>query len=334
MLEGAKPIGGKALLRNVRIGKMDNPTRKIELRLGTRASLLALQQANWVKKRVEDLNPEVTVTLVHIKTTGDKLDFPLFKVGGKGLFVKEIEEALARKEVDLAVHSAKDLPAVIPEGLDLIAFPEREDPRDALVSRDEKRFGEIRERGKVGTGSLRRQAQLLNLRPDLEVVPFRGNLDTRLRKLTALDLDAVILASAGLHRMGWEDRISEFFDPKTMVPAIGQGALAIETREEDERVRKVVEPLNHLATQISVLAERAFLQRLGGGCQVPVAGYARIESGKLILTGLVAGVDGRKVVRGKEEGPPEKNKELGERLAGDLLQRGAGEILQEVYKKA
>jgi len=313
---------------------MDKPTRKIELRLGTRASLLALQQANWVKTRVEDLNPEVTVTLVHIKTTGDKLDFPLFKVGGKGLFVKEIEEALARKEVDLAVHSAKDLPAVIPEGLDLIAFPEREDPRDALVSPGKKRFGEIRGGGRVGTGSLRRQAQLLNLRPDLEVVPLRGNLDTRLKKLTALDLDAVILAYAGLHRMGWEDRISEFFDPEMMVPAIGQGALAIESREGDERVRKVVEPLNHLATQISVLAERAFLQRLGGGCQVPVAGYARIESGTLIMTGLVAGVDGRKVVRGKEEGPLEKNQELGDRLAGNLLQRGAGEILQEVYKKA
>jgi len=313
---------------------MDKPTRKIELRLGTRASLLALQQANWVKKRVEDLNPEVTVTLVHIKTTGDKLDFPLFKVGGKGLFVKEIEEALARKEVDLAVHSAKDLPAVIPEGLDLIAFPEREDPRDALVSPGKKGFEEIRGGGRVGTGSLRRQAQLLNLRPDLEVVPLRGNLDTRLKKLTALDLDAVILASAGLHRMGWEDRVSEFFDPEMMVPAIGQGALAIESREEDERARKVVEPLNHLATQISVLAERAFLRRLGGGCQVPVAGYARIESGTLLLTGLVAAVDGRKVVRGKEAGPLEKNEELGERLAGDLLQRGAGEILQEVYKKA
>ena len=312
---------------------MDKPTRKIELRLGTRASLLALQQAHWVKKRVEDLNPEVTVTLVHIKTTGDKLDFPLFKAGGKGLFVKEIEEALARKEVDLAVHSAKDLPAVIPEGLEVIAFPKREDPRDALVSPGKKRFGEIRVGGRVGTGSLRRQAQLLNLRPDLEVVPLRGNLDTRLKKLAAQDLDAVILASAGLHRMGWEDRISEFFDPEMMVPAIGQGALAIESREEDERVRQVVEPLNHLATQISVLAERAFLQRLGGGCQVPVAGYARIESGTLLLTGLVAGVDGRKVVRGKEVGPPEKNKELGERLAGNLLQRGAGEILQEVYKK-
>ncbi len=313
---------------------MDKPKGKIELRLGTRASLLALQQANWVKRRIEDLDPEITVTLVHIKTTGDKLDIPLFKVGGKGLFVKEIEEALARKEVDLAVHSAKDLPAVVREGLALRAFPEREDPRDALVSQGGKRFEEIPPGGKVGTGSLRRQAQLLSLRPDLEIVPLRGNLDTRLRKLTTLGLEGVILASAGLHRMGWEGRISEFFHPETMVPAIGQGALAVETREEDERVRKVVEMLNHPATQMSVLAERAFLQRLGGGCQVPVAGYARIESGRLILTGLVAGVDGRKVVRGKEEGPLEKNKELGERLAGDLLQRGAGEILREVYKKA
>jgi hydroxymethylbilane synthase len=175
---------------------------------------------------------------------------------------------------------------------------------------------------------------LLNLRPDLKVIPLRGNLDTRLRKLTAMNLDAVILASAGLHRMGWEDRISDFFDPEIMIPAIGQGALAIETRKEDERVQKVVEPLNHLPTRIAVLAERAFLQRLGGGCQVPVAGYARIEPDKLLLTGLVAGVDGRRLVKGKMEGPLEKNKELGERLAGDLLQRGAGEILQEVYKKA
>jgi hydroxymethylbilane synthase len=216
----------------------------------------------------------------------------------------------------------------------LIAFPEREDPRDALVSRDGKRFGEIRKGGKVGTGSLRRQAQLLNLRPDLEVVPIRGNLDTRLKKLASLDLDAVILASAGLRRMGWEERIADFFDPETMVPAIGQGALAIETREEDDRVRKVVEALDHLPTRIAVLAERAFLQRLGGGCQVPVAGHARIEPQKLLLTGLVAGVDGRRVVRGKMEGPPERNKELGERLAADLLERGAGEILQEVYQKA
>src|SRR5512139_476755 len=206
---------------------MKDRSRKIELRLGTRASLLALQQAHWVKKRVEELNPEITVTLVHIKTAGDKLDFPLFQVGGKGLFVKEIEEALARKEIDLAVHSAKDLPAVIPEGLTLTAFPEREDPRDALVSQGGKRFEEVPQGGKIGTGSLRRKAQLLNLRPDLEVVPLRGNLDTRLKKLMALNLDGVILAAAGLRRMNWEGQVSEFFDPEMLVPAIGQGALAV-----------------------------------------------------------------------------------------------------------
>lgn len=305
----------------------------MELRLGTRASLLARQQAQWVKKRVEELNPEITVTLVNIKTTGDKLDIPLFQVGGKGLFVKEIEEALTRKEIDLAVHSAKDLPAMIPEGLMLTAFPEREDPRDALVSQGGKRFEEIPRGGKVGTGSLRRKAQLLNLRPDLEVVPLRGNLDTRLKKLMAMNLDAVILAAAGLHRMNWEGKVSDFFEPEKMVPAIGQGALAIETREGDERVHRAVAPMNHPPTQISVLAERAFLLRLEGGCQVPIAGLAGIHSEKLVLTGLVAGIDGRRVVRGKVEGPPEKNTDLGVQLAEELLGRGAEEILREVYKR-
>ncbi len=312
---------------------MTHRPNEIELRLGTRASLLALQQAHWVKNRVEELNPEINITLVHIRTTGDKLDIPLFKVGGKGMFVKEIEEALTRKEVDLAVHSAKDLPAVIPEGLTLMAFPEREDPRDALISQRAKRFDEIPPGGKIGTGSLRRKAQLLNLRPDLEIVPLRGNLDTRLKKLTTMNLDAVILAAAGLNRMEWGDRVAEFFDPETMVPAIGQGALAIEAREEDERTRRAVAPLNHPPTRISVLAERAFLQRLEGGCQVPIAGLARISSGKLVLTGLVAGVDGRRMVKGKVEGTLEKNTELGVRLAEELLGRGAEEILREVYKK-
>jgi hydroxymethylbilane synthase len=312
---------------------MKDRSKKIELRLGTRASLLALQQAHWVKKRVEELNPEITVTLVHIKTTGDKLDFPLFQVGGKGLFVKEIEEALIRKEIDLAVHSAKDLPAIIPEGLILMAFPEREDPRDALVSQGGKRFEEIPQGGKIGTGSLRRKAQLLNLRPDLEIVPLRGNLDTRLKKLMTLNLDAVILAAAGLRRMNWEGQVSEFFDPETMVPAIGQGALAVETREGDERVRRAVSPLDHPPTRVSVLAERAFLRRLEGGCQVPIGGLARIRGEKLSLTGLVAGVDGRRVVKGKVEGPLEKNTELGVQLAEDLLGRGAEEILREVYQK-
>jgi hydroxymethylbilane synthase len=312
---------------------MKDRSKKIELRLGTRASLLALQQAHWVKKRVEELNPEITVTLVHIKTTGDRLDFPLFQVGGKGLFVKEIEEALTRKEIDLAVHSAKDLPAIIPEGLILTAFPEREDPRDALVSQGGKRFEEVPQGGKIGTGSLRRKAQLLNLRPDLEIVPLRGNLDTRLKKLMALNLDAVILAAAGLRRMKWEGQVSEFFDPETMVPAIGQGALAVESREGDERVRRAVSPLDHPPTRVSVLAERAFLRRLEGGCQVPIGGLARIRGERLALTGLVAGVDGRRVVKGKVEGPLEKNTELGVQLAEDLLGRGAEEILREVYQK-
>jgi hydroxymethylbilane synthase len=270
---------------------------------------------------------------VHIKTTGDKLDFPLFQVGGKGLFVKEIEEALTRKEIDLAVHSAKDLPAIIPEGLILMAFPEREDPRDALVSQGGKRFEEVLQGGKIGTGSLRRKAQLLNLRPDLEIVPLRGNLDTRLKKLMTLNLDAVILAAAGLRRMNWEGQVSEFFDPETMVPAIGQGALAVETREGDARVRRAVSPLDHPPTRVSVLAERAFLRRLEGGCQVPIGGLARIRGEKLSLTGLVAGVDGRRVVKGKVEGPLEKNTELGVQLAEDLLGRGAEEILREVYQK-
>ncbi len=312
---------------------MIKENKKIELRLGTRASLLALCQANWVKKRLEAQNPAVLVNLVHIKTSGDKIDTPLFKVGGKGLFVKEIEEALLRDEVDLAVHSAKDLPVLIPDGLTLVAFPEREDPRDALLTEDGKRFSEISLAGKVGTGSLRRKAQLLNLRPDLEIIPLRGNLDTRIKKLSSLKLDAIILASAGLRRMCWDARVSEYFDPEVMLPAVGQGVLAIEGRMEDERVHQVVLPLNHLPTQISVLAERAFSRRLGGGCQVPVAGLARVEGEKLIFIGLVAALDGKRVIKGKVEGPVGKNEELGERLAEELLAKGAADILKEVYQK-
>ena len=306
---------------------------KMELRLGTRPSLLAQRQANWVKARVEELYPGVGITLVHIKTEGDRMDIPLFKVGGKGLFVKEIEEALLRGEVDLAVHSAKDLPALIPQGLALMAFPEREDPRDVLISAERKSWREIPPGGKVGTGSLRRQAQLLNLRPDLTIVPLRGNLDTRIKKLATLRLNAVIMASAGLLRMGWEDRVTEYFEPEVMLPAVGQGALAIEGRAGDERVQKVVSPLNHFSTQLAVAAERAFLQRLEGGCQVPIAGLAKVESGKLSLNGLVASSDGRKVIKGKVEGPSLKSEDLGRQLAEELLENGAGDILREGLKR-
>ena len=310
---------------------MGSQVKKIDLRLGTRSSPLALCQANWVKDRVEEHNPSVTVSLVHIRTSGDKIETPLFKVGGKGLFVKEIEDALLRGDVDLAVHSAKDLPAVIPEGLTLLIFPEREDPRDALITENGKRFNDIPPGGKIGTGSLRRQAQLLHLRPDLKIVPLRGNLDTRIGKLSSLQLDGVILASAGLCRMCWEARVAEYFEPELMLPAVGQGVLAIEGRMEDERVRRAVAPLNHIPTQIAFRAERAFLKRLGGGCQVPIAGLGKVEGEKVRLTGLVAGIDGQRVVKGSAEGPFGDEEELGKNLAEELLAKGAEDILEEVY---
>jgi hydroxymethylbilane synthase len=301
-----------------------------ELRLGTRASRLALAQAGWIKKQLEAKNPGVMVRLVHIKTSGDKLDVPLFQVGGKGLFVKEIEEALLQGKVDLAVHSAKDLPAVIPEGLDLVAFPEREDPRDVWIPAYGQSWKEIPPGGKVGTGSLRRKAQLLHWRSDLEVVPLRGNLDTRMKKLSSMALDAIVLAAAGLRRLGWANQASEYFDPDVMLPAIGQGALAVETRKEDAVLQKMIQVLDHSPTRLAVKAERAFLQSLGGGCQIPLAGYARLESGRLVLTGLVAALDGGRVIREKIVGTPEQGEELGVTLAQTLLAKGAGEILSEV----
>jgi hydroxymethylbilane synthase len=303
-----------------------------ELRLGTRSSPLALAQAEWIKEQLEAKNRGTSVRLVHIKTEGDKLDVPLFQVGGKGLFVKEIEEALLQGKVDLAVHSAKDLPAVIPEGLALVAFPEREDPRDVWIAGKGRSWREISPGGKVGTGSLRRKAQLLHLRPDLQVVPLRGNLDTRMKKLSSMQLDGIILASAGLRRMGWENRISEYFDPDVMLPAIGQGALAVEARAKDHPLRKMLELLDHFPTRQAVGAERAFLRRLGGGCQVPIAGYAWVQSEILVLTGLVAALDGGKILREEIEGPARQGGELGETLAQTLLAKGAGEILREVYR--
>ena len=312
---------------------MSHPRNRDEIRLGTRASLLALSQANWVKSRLEETHAGMKVNLVHIKTTGDKLDVPLFEMGGKGLFVKEIEDALLRGGVDLAVHSAKDLPAFIPEGFALMAFPEREDPRDVLIARDGKRWSGIPAGGRVGTGSLRRRAQLVHLRPDLEIIPMRGNLDTRIKKLSTLKLDAIVLAAAGLRRLNWGDQISDYFEPEVLLPAIGQGVLAIEGRLGDERINRLVAPLNHIPTEASLMAERAFLRGLEGGCQVPIAGFARLDSGRLSLTGLVAGVEGHRVIRGRVEGPAAKSEELGKQLAEELLAQGAGDILREVYRK-
>ena len=303
-----------------------------QIRIGTRSSILAICQANWVKARLEELHPGIGVTLVQIKTEGDRIEVPLFQLGGKGLFVKDIEEALLRGEVDLAVHSAKDLPAVIPEELTLTAFPAREDPRDALISRNGIPWKKFPRGGKIGTSSPRRKAQLLHLRTDLQIFPLRGNLDTRVRKFATENLDGVILASAGLRRMGWESKASDYFDSEVMVPAIGQGILAIETREGNSRVRELVADLNHLPTALELKAERAFLKKLGGGCQIPIAGLARVMEDQIRMVGLIASSNGNRIVRGEKKGTVREAETLGRQLAQELLAKGGTEILQEVYR--
>lgn len=306
----------------------------MQLRIGTRGSKLALAQSEWVKARIEQRHPDVRVSLVKITTRGDKiLDSPLSKVGGKGLFVKEIEEALLRREVDLAVHSMKDVPAQLQDGLDIGIFPEREDPRDAFVSATYRVLSELPEGALVGTGSLRRSAQLLHLRPDLRIVALRGNVDTRLRKLREQELGAVILAAAGLRRLGLEKRISQILPSEMILPAIGQGALGLELRRDDERVRERIHFLNHRQTEITLRAERAFLTRLEGGCQVPIGGHGRLEDGRMVLEGLVAELDGSRIIRDRIVGDPERPEEIGNALAEKLLGAGADRILAGVYGK-
>jgi hydroxymethylbilane synthase len=309
------------------------------IRIGTRGSKLALWQANWVRDALEKRCDGVACELVIIKTKGDKiLDVPLAKVGGKGLFVKEIEEALLEGRIDLAVHSMKDMPAEIPAGLCIGAVPEREQPQDALVipdsGRDGDGLGTLPQGARVGTSSLRRSAQLLHLRPDLTICGLRGNLDTRLKKLDTEDLDAIVLAAAGLKRLGYADRISALLDDDLMLPAVGQGALCIESRSGDPHIRPFMEALEHPPTRTVVLAERAFLHRLEGGCQVPIAGHGRLDAdeNELSLTGLVAGLDGRKMIKARLTGPAIDPVTLGIRLAERLLARGADTLLEELQK--
>lgn len=311
----------------------DNRFSPFLFKIGTRKSALALFQANWVKARLEELYPGIEIELVKIVTGGDKiLDSPLSKIGGKGLFVKEIEEALLEGEIDMAVHSMKDMPAVIPEGLVISAVPEREDPYDALISRNKELLMHLPQGAKVGTASLRRSIQIKMQRPDLDIQVLRGNLDTRIRKLDEGLFDAIIVAVAGLNRLGLKDRIVEFLTPPDFIPAVGQGALGIETRERDERVRKLLEPLEHAPTRTVIKAERAFLRNLGGGCQAPIAAHAvLLDDDKVHLTGLVASLDGRKVVRGEIEGTPAEAYHIGAKLAWRLLDKGAREILKEIY---
>jgi len=306
-----------------------------ELRIGTRGSQLALFQANWVREKLVQAHPDLKVTLVTIKTTGDKIqDAPLAKIGGKGLFVKEIEEALIQKRVDLAVHSIKDVPTELPKELHLSAITRREDPRDVFISKDGKNLRELHKGAKIGTSSLRRQAQLLHFRGDLELIPLRGNLDTRLKKLEKMNLDGIVLAMAGVKRLGFESRITEIIPTEISLPAIGQGALGIETRKGDKEVEERIHFLNDPPSAIAVSAERAFLKKLEGGCQVPIAAFARVIDSNLCIDGLVGTIDGKRLIQHHLEGPADGAEGIGIELAEILLERGAKGILDEVYQRS
>ncbi len=303
--------------------------------VGTRGSQLALWQAEWVQGQLKAIAPGISVILKRIQTSGDKIqDVPLAKIGGKGLFVKEIEEALLRGEIDLAVHSMKDVPSVLPEGLEIVCVPEREDPRDALIAREGRNLEKLPVGGRVGTSSLRRQAQLLHVRPDLEIAVLRGNVDTRLRKVREKYFDAIILAASGLKRLGWEQEVTEYLSVDVSLPAIGQGSLGLEGRKDDALVRDLVARFEHRPTRIAVTAERALLTRLEGGCQVPIAGYATLQGDILTLDGLVASLDGKRYIRRVLSGSADEAVSLGTRVAEQLLDGGAQPILQEIYGAA
>ncbi len=302
------------------------------LRIATRQSALALWQANYVKDRLEQAHPGLTVTLLPMVSRGDKLlDAPLAKIGGKGLFVKELENALLADEADIAVHSMKDVPMEFPEGLGLYCICEREDPRDAFVSNTFASLDELPQGSVVGTSSLRRQAQLLARRPDLQIRFLRGNVNTRLAKLDAGEYDAIILAAAGLIRLGFAERIKSAISDVDSLQAGGQGAVGIECRVADSRVQALLAPLHHEPTALRVRAERALNTRLNGGCQVPIACYATLDNDQLYLRGLVGEPQGTRLLRAEAYGPAQAPEALGVQVAEALLMQGAGEILAAVY---
>lgn len=302
------------------------------LRIATRQSLLALWQAEFVKARLEELHSDLNVELVTMVTRGDKiLDTPLAKIGGKGLFVKELEVSMLEGRADIAVHSMKDVPMEFPEGLGLSVICERETPTDAFVSNTYNHFDELPQGAVVGTSSLRREVQLRERRPDLEIKTLRGNVQTRLGKLDAGEYDAIILASAGLIRLELKDRIKHQIDSTESLPAGGQGAVGIECRMDDLETQALLAPLNHDETAARVIAERAMNKRLEGGCQVPIGCYAELEGDQLWLRGLVGRPDGTLVLRDEIRGHKESAEALGIELAEKLLEAGAGEILEQVY---
>ena len=305
------------------------------IRIGTRGSQLARWQANWVAAALTAADPTRTAELVIIKTKGDRiLDVPLARVGGKGLFVKEIEAAVGDGRADLAVHSMKDMPADLPDGLIIGAVPQRETAGDVLISRTGAGLADLPPGAVVGTSSLRRAAQIRHRRPDLTVISIRGNLDTRLKKLDAGEVDATVLAAAGVRRLGMEARITEHLDEETMLPAVGQGALCVEIRRDDPIIGPLAAALDHADSRLAVTAERAFLHRLEGSCQVPVAGRARIDGDTLILTGLVAELDGSTVFKDVETGSVDAPEIIGQNLADRLIGRGAGDVLARLKASA
>lgn len=300
------------------------------IRIGTRGSKLALVQAESIRNAIREKH-KVDCELVKIKTTGDKItDSPLAKIGGKGLFVKEIEEALLRKKIDMAVHSMKDVPVEVKNGLKIVCITQRENPSDALISKDNKKLTELNS-PRLGTSSLRRQIQLKALVPHATIENLRGNLDTRIRKLKEGKYDAIVVAAAGLVRLGLLNEATECLSPEVMIPAVGQGSLGIEARENDMEVIETIEFLHHKKSNIEVTAERAFLKKLEGGCQVPIAGYAELINGSIKITGMVSSIDGKCLLKSTITGSAENPEAIGVELAEKLLNSGADRILEEVY---
>ena len=302
--------------------------------IGSRGSQLALWQANWVKSQLENLHGNADISIRVITTSGDKIkDVPLSKIGGKGLFVKEIEEALLAKEIDLAVHSMKDVPIEIPSQLEISIITKRENPLDALISKNGIKLADLPQGATIGTSSLRRSSQLLNYRNDFKIHPLRGNVDTRLKKVEEGKYDAILLASAGLNRLGWSNRITEEISHEIIIPAMGQGALGIETRLGDTKTYNFISSLNHEQTNYEVSAERALVGKLDGGCQVPIGAYAKIEADLITLKGLVASLDGKIIHKSEIVGPIDDAINIGQDLGGELLKMGANEILEKLIQQ-
>ena len=303
------------------------------IRIGTRGSMLAKWQAEFVRKKILEATG-VDAEIVVIKTTGDNLQTaPFAQIGGKGVFIKELEEALLNEEIDLAVHSVKDIPTEVPSRLCFPVICRREDTRDCLVAAKNETLSTLRKGARIGTSSLRRQAQIRHARPDLDVRELRGNVDTRLRKVASGEYDAILLAKAGLDRLGWSNRISEVLAPEVCMPAVGQGALGVQARLKDNELADALAPLDDFETRQSIVAERSLLAALEGGCQVPLGAWARFERGELAIDAVVCSPDGAQHVRQRATAPPDQARELGQRVAQMLIDSGAREILEEVYRQ-